>query len=126
MLVSRVLRRGLFSSYSSSISIASNYRSLSSTTAAAAASPSSAPAPTVKITFFESKKGDKITVDAEVGKSVLDAALKHQIDIEGACGGEMACSTCHVILSKKLYDSLPKKSEEEQDMLDLAWGLQPT
>ncbi len=117
----RGLRRGLLLPSSPSLSPINRYLSTSTPAVPAAAAPA-----TVKITFFESKKGDKIEVDAEVGKSVLDAALKHQIDIEGACGGEMACSTCHVILSKKLYDSLPKKSEEEQDMLDLAWGLQPT
>ena len=73
------------------------------------------------------KSGDKIVVgNAKIGKSVLDIAMEHDIDIEGACGGEMACSTCHVILDKALYDKLPKKQEEEEDMLDLAWGLTDT
>eukprot|EP01035_Chromulina_nebulosa_P020917 gene20917-27112_t len=67
-----------------------------------------------------------ILVDAELGKTVLDVAIDHNIDIEGACGGELACSTCHVILPQDLFDKLPAKSEEEQDMLDLAWGLTPT
>ena len=44
----------------------------------------------------------------------------------GACGGECACSTCHVVLPKDFYDSLPKPSEEELDMLDLASGLTET
>ena len=48
------------------------------------------------------------------------------MDIEGACGGELACSTCHVIVPKDVYDRLPPKKEEEDDMLDLAWGLTPT
>jgi ferredoxin len=65
----------------------------------------------------------KITVDAAIGKTVLDAALENDIDIEGACGGQLACSTCHVIVSKELYAQLPEKVEEEDDMLDLAWGL---
>jgi ferredoxin, 2Fe-2S len=68
----------------------------------------------------------KISLEGKLGEKVLDVALRHNIDIEGACGGEMACSTCHVILDQELYDKLPKKTEEEQDMLDLAWGLQPT
>ena len=43
--------------------------------------------------------------------------------ILGACGGELACSTCHVILPQRYYDKLGEKSEEEEDMLDLAWGV---
>lgn len=81
---------------------------------------------TVSITFFEESSGDRIAVDAKIGASVLEAAVSRDVDIEGACGGELACSTCHVILSKQLYDTLPPKSEEEQDMLDLAWGIKPT
>lgn len=81
----------------------------------------------VSFSFVE-QKDDSIRIDVrgKKGATVLEVALDHNIDIEGACGGEMACSTCHVILSQKLYDRLPKKSEEEQDMLDLAWGIQPT
>lgn len=82
---------------------------------------------TVEFSFIEQKHDKvKIKVSGTIGKTVLDVALDHNIDIEGACGGEMACSTCHVILSKNLYDKLPKKTEEEQDMLDLAYGLTPT
>ena len=44
----------------------------------------------------------------------------------GACGGDLACSTCHVVLPKEYYDKLDKKEEEEDDMLDLAWGLTDT
>lgn len=47
--------------------------------------------------------------------------------ITGACGGELACSTCHVVVKDKAYfDKLPKKTEEEEDMLDLAWGVTET
>ena len=52
--------------------------------------------------------------------------IEYDIDIEGACGGEMACSTCHVVLSEKLFGSLEDKTEEEEDMLDLAWGVTDT
>lgn len=81
---------------------------------------------TVKIRFFEESNDNVVEVDAELGKKVLDIALENNIDIEGACGGELACSTCHVVVSKELFDKLPKKKEEEEDMLDLAWGLTDT
>lgn len=80
----------------------------------------------VKFTFIEAKTGDRIAVACQTGKSVLDAALDANVDIEGACGGELACSTCHVILTKTLFDKLPSKTEEEEDMLDLAWGVSET
>lgn len=77
---------------------------------------------TVKIRFYEEAMDNLVEVDAEIGKRVLDIALENDIDIEGACGGELACSTCHVIVPQDVYDKLPPKKEEEQDMLDLAWG----
>jgi len=70
---------------------------------------------TVRLTFVD--PGGKATeVAATVGKTVLDAALAHDVDIEAACGGEMACSTCHVILEQEHFDSLGTPAEEEQDM----------
>lgn len=80
----------------------------------------------VTFAFVESKSGNKVVVEGEIGKSVLDVAVAYDVDIEGACGGELACSTCHVIVDKKLFDVLPPKKEEEDDMLDLAWGLKAT
>lgn len=77
---------------------------------------------TVKIRFYEEAMDNLVEVDAEIGKRVLDIALENDIDIEGACGGELACSTCHVIVPEDIYNKLPPKKEEEQDMLDLAWG----
>jgi ferredoxin len=81
---------------------------------------------TVKIRFYEEGSDSLVEVDAPVGKRVLDIALENNIDIEGACGGELACSTCHVVVSPELYEKLPPKKEEEQDMLDLAWGVTDT
>lgn len=53
--------------------------------------------------------------------------LPHQTTTPaGACGGELACSTCHVVFDPALYAKLPAKKEEEEDMLDLAWGLTDT
>lgn len=80
---------------------------------------------TVKVTFVD-KDGDSETVDAEVGSNFLDIAHDNDIEVEGACGGEMACSTCHMIFDKTTYGSLPEPEEEEEDMLDLALGLTET
>jgi 2Fe-2S ferredoxin len=84
------------------------------------------PTGTVKLRFFEEANNLHIEVDAPIGKSVLDVALDNNVDIEGACGGELACSTCHVIVPKEIYDKLPSKKVEEEDMLDLAWGVTDT
>ena len=80
---------------------------------------------TIKVTFFDAD-GSEETVDANLDTSFLDVAQENDIEVEGACGGEMACSTCHLIFDKQTYDSLPEKEEEEEDMLDLALGLTET
>ena len=76
--------------------------------------------------IFKVAGGIEVPVDVEVGTSVLEAAWNNNIDIEGACEGAMACSTCHVILDEKDFDKLDDPSEEEEDLLDLAWGVRPT
>ena len=80
---------------------------------------------TVKITFVDSMEKE-YTVDAEVGKSFLDVAHDNNVELEGACGGELACATCHLIYSQEIYDTLPEKEPEEDDMLDLAFELTDT
>lgn len=80
----------------------------------------------ISFAFLERGSGDKIMVEGNSGRTVLDVALDNNVDIEGACGGELACSTCHVIVAEDLYRQLPKKKVEEDDMLDLASGLTPT
>lgn len=65
-------------------------------------------------------------VDAPIGLSILEIAHQHNIDIEGACGGSLACATCHVIVDKSFFDKLNPASEAEEDMLDLAFGLTHT
>jgi 2Fe-2S ferredoxin len=77
------------------------------------------------MTFIE-RDGTRKTVDAPGGLSVLEIAHKHGIDLEGACEGSLACSTCHVIVSADDYDRLNPAREEEEDMLDLAFGLTHT
>lgn len=78
-----------------------------------------------KIVFVE-RNGVRREVDAPVGFSVLEIAHQHGVDIEGACEGSLACSTCHVIVDPTWYRKLEPASEDEEDMLDLAFGLERT
>jgi 2Fe-2S ferredoxin len=76
---------------------------------------------------FTSRGGWRIsTVDAPNGLSVLEVAHKHGIDLEGACEGSLACSTCHVIIDPSWFEVLKDPTEDEEDMLDLAFGLTKT
>jgi ferredoxin, 2Fe-2S len=63
-------------------------------------------------------------IEAQPGTSLCDALLQHDIDIEHACDQACACTTCHVIV-REGYNSLPPAEENEDDMLDKAWGLEP-
>lgn len=63
-------------------------------------------------------------LEANVGESVLDVALRNGIEIEHACEKSCACTTCHVII-REGFDSLEESDELEDDMLDKAWGLEP-
>jgi 2Fe-2S ferredoxin len=76
--------------------------------------------------IFIERDGKPREVDAPLGLSVLELAHKHGVDIEGACEGSLACSTCHVIVDPAWYARLAKATEDEEDMLDLAFGLQAT
>ena len=78
-----------------------------------------------KMTFIE-RDGTRREVDAPLGLSVLEIAHRNEIDIEGACEGSLACSTCHVIVDPEWYELLKEASEDEEDMLDLAFGLTAT
>jgi 2Fe-2S ferredoxin len=78
-----------------------------------------------KMVFVE-KDGTRREVEAAIGLSVLEIAHHYKIDIEGACEGSLACSTCHVIVDPAWYAKLAKATEDEEDMLDLAFGLQAT
>lgn len=75
---------------------------------------------------FISREGKAIPVSARVGENLLRVAQKNDVELEGACECSLACSTCHVILEDKVYDSLDEPSEEEEDMLDMAFGLTET
>ncbi|OAA72605.1 2Fe-2S iron-sulfur cluster binding domain-containing protein [Cordyceps fumosorosea ARSEF 2679] len=61
------------------------------------------------------------------GDNLLDIAQAHDLEMEGACGGSCACSTCHVIVTDEaLFDAMPEPEDDENDMLDLAFGLTET
>ncbi|GAX23427.1 hypothetical protein FisN_15Lh148 [Fistulifera solaris] len=74
-------------------------------------------APTITVTFLQPDKTRK-EVQARVGESLLQTAHRNEIDLEGACEGVCACSTCHLIMPQDLYDVLPDPSEDEEDMLE--------
>jgi len=78
-----------------------------------------------KITFIL-RDGNKLEIDAPEGLSILELARNHDIDIEGACEGSLACSTCHVIVDPEDFERLEEPTEDEEDMLDLAFGLTKT
>ena len=61
------------------------------------------------------------------GDNLLDIAQANDLEMEGACGGSCACSTCHVIVEEpEYYDKMPEPDDDENDMLDLAFGLTET
>lgn len=87
--------------------------------------PTAVPTATVKVTFIE-PNGYMREVEAPIGKSLLEVAHMYDIDLEGACGGSLACSTCHVIVDPEWFDALPEAQDAEEDMLDLAYKPTPT
>ncbi len=79
----------------------------------------------VKIIFIEN--GEKKEFEVPVGTTVLEAAHNNDVNLEGACEGSLACSTCHVIVEdEKYFNMLEEPEEDEEDMLDLAFGLTAT
>ena len=73
-----------------------------------------------KITYIE-HNGKTHNVEVPKELSVMEGALQNNIPgIDADCGGACACATCHVYVDEKWFDKLPKKSESEQDMLDMA------
>merc|ERR1719352_361012 len=83
-------------------------------------------AETITVTFVD-KDGEEEVVEAQVGKNLLEIAHMNDIELEGACEGSLACSTCHVIIEEQaVYDALPEPDDDENDMLDLAFGLTET
>lgn len=80
----------------------------------------------ISVTFVN-KDGTEQTISVPVGMSILEAAHENDIELEGACEGSLACSTCHVIvMDVNYYNKLEDPTDEENDMLDLAFGLTET
>lgn len=80
---------------------------------------------TVKVNFVN-VDGTTTSIDALIGLSLLEVAHQNNINLEGACEGSLACSTCHVIVTEEWYDKLNQATDDEEDMLDLAFGLTHT
>ncbi|MBC7951873.1 MAG: 2Fe-2S iron-sulfur cluster binding domain-containing protein [Rhodospirillaceae bacterium] len=78
-----------------------------------------------KMTFIQ-PDGARLEVEAPEGLSVLEIAHRNKIELEGACEGSLACSTCHIVVAPEWYDKVNPATEDEEDMLDLAFGLTST
>jgi ferredoxin len=79
----------------------------------------------VKVSFITAK-GERVEASAKAGDRLLEVAQNADMPLEGTCEGQMACSTCHVIVAKDWFERLPRASEDEEDMLDLAAGVTRT
>ena len=79
-----------------------------------------------RVTFISADGERRQEVDAPAGSVLLDVAQGAGQPLEGTCEGQMACSTCHVVVDSQWFDRIPEASEEEEDMLDLAAGVRRT
>ncbi|KAL2825912.1 2Fe-2S ferredoxin-type domain-containing protein [Aspergillus cavernicola] len=80
----------------------------------------------INVSFID-KDGEKVDLQVSEGDNLLDIAQANDLEMEGACGGSCACSTCHVIVEDPdMFDKMEEPSDDENDMLDLAFGLTET
>ena len=80
----------------------------------------------ITVNFISHDGETEKLAEAQVGDNLLKVAQAAGLPLEGTCEGQMACSTCHVIIDKLWFDKLPRASEDEEDMLDLASGARRT
>ncbi|MEJ6595938.1 2Fe-2S iron-sulfur cluster-binding protein [Parasphingorhabdus sp.] len=80
----------------------------------------------ITVHFVSSDDENTLSVQASEGDNLLTVAQIHDQPLEGTCEGQMACSTCHVIVEAADFDKLPAATEMEEDMLDLAAGARRT
>lgn len=79
----------------------------------------------LEVTFID-PRGNAVACKAEVGDNLLKVGQAAGLPLEGTCEGQMACSTCHVIVAAEWFEKLAEASEEEEDMLDFAAGARRT
>lgn len=79
----------------------------------------------VRVNFITAD-GDRVAADGEAGAKLLEVAQAAGMPLEGTCEGQMACSTCHVVVLAEWFSRLPSASADEEDMLDLAAGVMRT
>ncbi len=80
----------------------------------------------IKVNFISADGEQTVTANVSEGDDLLSVAQIHDQPLEGTCEGQMACSTCHVIVAAQDFDKLPEATEMEEDMLDLAAGARRT
>jgi ferredoxin-2, mitochondrial len=80
----------------------------------------------VRVIFIHADGENRTEAEGAPGTRLLELAQTHLLPLEGTCEGQMACSTCHVIVAKDDFARLPRASEMEEDMLDLAAGARRT
>ncbi len=81
---------------------------------------------TVKIKFNFVNDNTERIIEAKIGDHILKVSKDNDLGLEGACDASLACSTCHVVFEESLYDQLEEPKEEEEDLLDLTFGLKET
>ena len=79
----------------------------------------------ITVTFVD-PRGNPVSATAEPGDTLLRVGQAAGLPLEGTCEGQMACSTCHVIVAPDWFDRLPAATDEEEDMLDFAAGVRRT
>lgn len=78
-----------------------------------------------RITFIKAD-GSRIEAEGKLGESVMEVATRSGVDIEAACEGSLACATCHLVVDPEWYEKTGAPSEDEEDMLDMAFNLTKT
>ncbi len=76
--------------------------------------------------IYETLDGNLHEIEVEEGITLMEVGRDNNLGIEGTCGGSLSCATCHIIVDKEWFEKVGEPSEDEEDMLDLAFGLEPT